>query len=81
MSEKKVFQLIWGFMLVFAGMGVFFKIPHRMTQIASFEQSSFELMVIRYCLYLLGVLLIWGGGKKIYNNIRQANDIDTDENE
>ncbi len=81
MSEKKVFQLIWGFMLVFAGMGVFFKIPQRMTQIASFEQSSFELMVIRYCLYLLGVLLIWGGGKKIYNNIRQANDIDTDENE
>ncbi len=80
-ENKNAFQLIWGIILVFAGGGVFIMIPRRMTEIASIEQFSSPGagLVIRLCFYLLGALLIWGGGKKIYVNSMKSESKDVKE--
>ena len=67
-KDKSVIQLIWGVALVLAGIGVFFRIPQVMPQIAKIEHFSGVMFFIRFCFYLIGVLLIGGGSKKIYSN-------------
>ncbi len=67
-KNKTVIQLIWGIALVLAGIGVFFRIPQVMPTIAKIEQFSGVMIFIRFCFYLIGILLIGGGSKKIYSN-------------
>ncbi len=67
-KNKTVVQLIWGIALVLAGIGVFFRIPQVMPKIAKIEQFSGVMFFIRFCFYLIGMLLIGGGSKKIYSN-------------
>ncbi len=67
-KNKTVVQLIWGIALVLAGIGVFFRIPQVMPKIAKIEQFSGVMFFIRFCFYLIGILLIGGGSKKIYSN-------------
>ncbi len=67
-KNKTVIQLIWGIALVLAGVGVFFRIPQVMPKIAKIEQFSRVMIFIRFCFYLIGILLIGGGSKKIYSN-------------
>lgn len=67
-KNKTVVQLIWGIALVLAGIGVFFRIPQIMPKIAKIEQFSGAMFFIRFCFYLIGILLIGGGSKKIYSN-------------
>ena len=64
--------MIWGIALVLAGVGVFFRVPQVMPAIESIEafSSSFALLFIRFCFYFIGVLLIGGGSKKIYQYVR-----------
>ncbi|MBW1940125.1 MAG: hypothetical protein JRI28_01885, partial [Deltaproteobacteria bacterium] len=67
MNKNKIFiQIVWGIALVLAGIGVFYMIPQKMAQIEKIEQYSSALALIRFCFYLIGVLLIGGGSKKIY---------------
>ncbi|RPJ14865.1 MAG: hypothetical protein EHM30_09635 [Desulfobacteraceae bacterium] len=61
-------QLCWGIILVLAGLGVFYRIPQVMPRIETIEQFSSVMFFIRFCFYLLGILLIGGGLKKVYNN-------------
>ena len=67
--EKKppTFQLIWGVALMLMGIGVFFRIPLVMPQIEKIEQFSDVLLFVRFCFYLIGILLIGGGIKKVRN--------------
>ncbi len=67
-KNKTVVQLIWGIALVLAGIGVFFRIPQVMPKIAKIEQLYGVMFFIRFCFYLIGILLIGGGSKKIYSN-------------
>ena len=72
MDERKIhFQLFWGGLLVLAGIGVFFRIPQVMPKIKSIEYFSSAIWFIYICFYLLGFLLILGGGRKIYENYRK----------
>ena len=64
--DKTAVQLIWGIALVLVGIGVFFRIPQVMPRIAEIEQFSQVMFYIRFCFYLMGILLIGGGSKKIY---------------
>lgn len=66
--DKKTIQIAWGALLVMAGLGVFYRIPQVMPKVASIESFSGVLPFIRFCFYFLGVLLIFGGGKKIYEH-------------
>ncbi|MFH1991223.1 MAG: hypothetical protein ABIK98_02295 [Pseudomonadota bacterium] len=70
-KAKTTIQLIWGIALVLAGIGVFFRIPQVMPQIAKIEQFSGVMFFIRFCFYLMGILLVGGGAKKIYCNYRK----------
>lgn len=69
--SKTVTQIIWGVALVLAGAGVFFRIPQVMPKIEKIEWFSSSLFFVRFCFYLLGILLIAGGSKKIYHHYRK----------
>ena len=72
MDKKKTnFQIVWGGLLVLAGIGVFFRIPQVMPKIKTIEYFSSAIWFIYICFYLLGFLLMLGGGRKIYDNYRK----------
>ena len=66
--DKKKIQILWGAALLLAGLGVFYRIPQVMPKVAEIEAFLGLLPFIKFSFYLLGVLLIFGGGKKIYDN-------------
>jgi hypothetical protein len=73
-KNKIVTRIVWGVILTLAGIGVFFRIPQVMPKIEKIEYFSSVMYYIKFCFYLLGVLLIWGGVKKIYENYRKLQD-------
>jgi hypothetical protein len=77
-NEKKKFQLIWGVALVLAGIGVFYRIPQVWPQIEKIEFFSSVLPFIRFCFYLIGIMLVGGGSKKIYENYFKSSTDDSD---
>jgi hypothetical protein len=58
-------------LLVLAGIGVFFRIPQVMPKVREIEQFSSAIWFIYICFYLLGILLIMGGGRKLWENYRK----------
>ncbi|MGD9410724.1 MAG: hypothetical protein PVJ54_02650, partial [Desulfobacterales bacterium] len=69
-KKKSTVQLIWGILLLLAGFGVLFRIPQVMPEIKKIEHFAPYMLFIYFCFYLLAVLLITGGGKKIYHYIK-----------
>jgi hypothetical protein len=69
-DRKSTMQRIWGIALLMAGIGVFYRIPQIMPKIESIPQFSSISFFIRLCFYLIGIILIGGGIKKIYNNFK-----------
>lgn len=66
--NRIILQLIWGGLLFAAGLGMFIRIPQVMPRIEQMGQFAAISPFIRFCLYLIGVMLIGGGGKKLYTN-------------
>ena len=66
-KNKTTIQLVWGIALILAGIGVFYRIPEAMLRIETIGQFSSVMFFIRFCFYFMGVLLIGGGIRKIYN--------------
>ncbi|MEJ2728670.1 MAG: hypothetical protein P8185_09180 [Deltaproteobacteria bacterium] len=80
MAEKKsTVQLIWGALHLQAGFGVICRIPQVMPEIKKIEHFSPYIVFIYFCFYLLAVLLIAGGGKKIYHYIKQSKPDDSND--
>ena len=73
-KNRVVIQVVWGVALVLAGIGVFFRIPQVMPRIKQIEQFSSIIGFIYFCFYLLGILLIIGGSKKIYDHYKKTED-------
>jgi len=72
MDDLKIrLQLIWGVLLVAAGVGLFFRIPQVMPQIRQIEYFSGVLPFIYFCMYFIAVFLLAGGARKLYLNGRQ----------
>ena len=69
-KKRSKIQVIWGFALFLMGLGVFYRIPQVMPKIEEFQKSSLILFFIRICFYLMGIILIGGGAKKLYNNYK-----------
>jgi hypothetical protein len=61
-------QLIWGGLLTAAGAGMFIRIPQVMPRIEQIEQFASIGPFIRFCLYLMGIILLGGGIRKIHAN-------------
>ena len=77
-DNKKVLKRIWGGALLLAGIGVFFRIPQVMPRIEEIQQFSAIMPYIRFCFYLIGILLIGGGCRKLYESWQNGQDRDTD---
>ena len=73
-ENKRTAQLIWGALLLLMGIGVFYRVPQVMPDIEKIEQFASMKMYIRFCFYLVGVLLIGGGLKKIYANYKKPDE-------
>ena len=71
-NKKNRLQLIWGVLLLLAGIGVFFRIPQVMPEIKKIEHFAAYIPFIYFCFYLIGILLIVGGGKKIYHYTQES---------
>jgi cobalamin biosynthesis protein CobD/CbiB len=69
-KNKIYLQLIWGALLLLAGVGVFFRIPQVMPQIKTIPIFASIIGFIYFCFYLLGILLMVGGARKIYANLK-----------
>ena len=69
-ENKRTIQLIWGALLLLMGIGVFYRIPQVMPNIKEIEQFASMTVYIRFCFYLIGILLIGGGIKKIYAHFK-----------
>jgi cobalamin biosynthesis protein CobD/CbiB len=70
-KEKNKLQLIWGGVLLLAGIGVFFRIPQLMPEIKKIEHFADYIPFIYFCFYLIGILLVVGGGRKIHHYLKQ----------
>lgn len=69
--QKSIGQLIWGIALTLVGIGVFIRIPQVMPTLAEIEQFGGAMGFIRFCLYLMGIILVGGGIKKIVAYVKQ----------
>jgi len=69
---KARLQLVWGVLLVTAGVGLFFRIPAVMPQVRQIEYFVGVMPFIYFCFYFMAVFLIAGGAKKIYQNYKKA---------
>jgi len=71
LKNKPVIQFIYGIALTLAGIGVFYRIPQVMPKVEKIQQFSSVIGFIRFSFYLMGVLLVGGGLKKIYGNYKK----------
>lgn len=71
---KDRLQLIWGVLLVLAGIGLFFRIPQVMPQVRQIEYFAAVIPFIYFCFYFMAVFLIAGGGKKIYDHLNRKSE-------
>ena len=63
-------QIVWGVALVVAGIGVIYRIPQVMPKIIQIEQFSAASGFVYFCFYMMAVILIAGGGKKIFTHLK-----------
>jgi hypothetical protein len=72
MSHKKSdqVQLVWGIVLILAGLGVFYRIPQVMPKIVEISIFAEASGIVRFCFYFMGVFLIGGGCKKVIHFFR-----------
>ena len=76
-KNKIVIQIVWGILLVLAGVGVFFRIPQVIPKIKTIEYFASAIGFVYFCFYLLGFLLILGGVRKILANYKELKRQDT----
>jgi Ni,Fe-hydrogenase I cytochrome b subunit len=74
-------QLVWGAALTLVGIGVFIRIPQVMPKLEEMEQFANVMWFVRFCLYLMGVILIGGGLKKLYHHFRPAEQARNDDDD
>lgn len=73
-EAKDTFHIIWGIALVAAGLGVVYRIPQVIQRIKDVGNFSSELFFIKFCFYLMAVMLIGGGAKKVYHHYKKMAD-------
>lgn len=66
-SGQEILQLVWGAALAFMGLAFFFRIPGIMEQVKQMDYLFSVQVFLRFCFYLMAVILVSGGCKKIYS--------------
>lgn len=82
-DNRDMVQKVWGAMLLFVGVAMFFYIPARARQIqASWGYSDGAMIFMKVCFYIIALVLITGGAKKLYAYVilggRQDSENDVD---
>ncbi len=70
MMDKKKFTFYYGIVLIAVGLGVFYRIPTVMPQVAAIEFFSNKLGLVRFCFYMLGFFLVVAGVIRIFKNYK-----------
>jgi len=72
MEKNKIhFQLVWGILLTLMGIAFFFKIPEVINNAKTIETLGAGIGFVYFCLYMIDLILIVGGIKKIYTNLKK----------
>lgn len=71
-DARSSLQLVWGVLLVMAGVGVIYRIPQVMPRIREIEYFAAVIPFIYFCFYFMAAILIGGGARKIYRHFRPA---------
>ncbi|MCF8091199.1 MAG: hypothetical protein K9K21_04875 [Desulfotignum sp.] len=67
--DKKKMAFYYGIILIAVGLGVFYRIPAVMQQVAAIEFFSTKLFIVKFCFYMLGIFLVVAGGIRVYKNL------------
>ncbi len=70
-APGKNVQLAWAVALILAGLGVFYRIPQVMPRVREIAYFSGIMPFIYFCFYLMGILLVGGGVKKLIGLYRR----------
>jgi hypothetical protein len=77
-KNKAIFHLIYGILLVLMGIALFVRAPQVMERIVQIEYYASIKWFVRIIIYLIAVLLIGGGGRKVYDNYKHLTKRDLD---
>lgn len=78
-SERSTLQLGWGIALVVAGIGVIYRIPQVLPKLANIETFASAMWFIQFCFYLMAIILIGGGARKIIRHFQLKSTKNEDE--
>lgn len=63
-------QLIWGAALTLMGVAVFFRVPQVVSKLEDMGQSGFTITFFRICMYIIGIILVGGGVRKLIQHFK-----------
>ena len=72
-DSSHIFQLIWGCALFLMGAAFFFRIPEIIRDFSDYEHF-FGTWYVELSMYLVSIMLIGGGAKKLYNIFYRLDD-------
>ncbi|MBT8342395.1 MAG: hypothetical protein HKP58_16275 [Desulfatitalea sp.] len=67
---KNPLQLVYGIALVLVGVGVVVQMHQQLPHLARFESLANSAWYTRFCFYLMSVILVGGGIKKIIGYLK-----------
>lgn len=70
LDNTQIFQLLWGCALLLMGIAFFLRIPEIINRFAD-REHFFGTWYVMLSLYLVSIMLVGGGGKKIYTVLYQ----------
>ena len=69
-KNKATFQIIWGVLLALMGIALIFRVPYLMERIVQIQYYASIKWLIRIILYIVALMLIGGGLRKIYDHYK-----------
>ncbi|OQX62844.1 MAG: hypothetical protein B5M56_04950 [Desulfococcus sp. 4484_241] len=73
-NGEKMAGRVWGWLLVLMGCGVVFRVHQLAPQIDQIAGSQPKAFFIRICIYIMAILLVGGGIKKIRTQYDRTRD-------
>jgi hypothetical protein len=78
-SNRDLFQSVWGAALLIMGVAFFFRIPYAIEQVKTIEYFAPVAVFIRICFYIMVILLVGGGVKKLFGVWHSGDESDAPE--
>ncbi|MBI9076881.1 MAG: hypothetical protein JEZ02_15850 [Desulfatibacillum sp.] len=67
-------QLVWGVALTLMGIAVFFRVPQIVPELAQKVNLASGEAFISFCMYLVGIILLGGGIRKLFAHFSSRKD-------